>query len=198
MKIIEQHLTDNQFLRNITFKSQIVLHHTVSKSGKNVKDWFQSNPERVAVSFVVETNGDIYELFDSQYWAYHIGKGSSTKDNMKAIGIEIANEGGLILKDGLYYWNNMAGNPKYIYKGVPIILEKEFRGFKAFASYTSAQFKAVNELLNMLCKKHSIPHKWIGNLEYNKANFQFNGIVAHCNLRADKSDISPAYKQETI
>lgn len=198
MKIVSQPLTEDQYLKNITFKSQIVLHHTVSKSGKNVKDWFQSNPERVAVSFVVETDGTIYELFDSKFWAYHIGKGSSTKDNMKSIGIEIANEGGLILKDGLYYWNNMAGDPKYIYKGVPIQLEKEFRGFKAFASYTEAQFKAVKELLDVLCKKHNIPHKWIGHLEYDKKAFDFLGIVAHCNLRPDKSDISPAYKLERI
>lgn len=197
MNIIKQPLTDNQYMKNISFKSQIVLHHTVSKTGKNVRDWFQSNKERVAVSYVVETNGDVYELFDSKYWAYHIGKGSSTSDNMRSIGIEIANEGGLLLKNGLYYWNNTI-NPKYVYKGTPVILEKEYRGFKAFASYTDEQFETVKELLDLLCDKHNIPHKWIGNLEYSKKAFDHLGIVAHCNLRPDKTDISPAYKLNKI
>ena len=93
MKYIKKHLPEGQYIAEKSKKTQIVLHHTVSgSSAENVINWFATDPGRVATAFVIDKKGDVYELFDPQHWAYHIGKGSSSNHNKASIGIEIVNE----------------------------------------------------------------------------------------------------------
>jgi N-acetyl-anhydromuramyl-L-alanine amidase AmpD len=83
-------LTDDQYYKEETAKNLIVLHHTVGGSAKSTFDYWQGNPEHIAVSYIVERDGTIYEVFDPKYWAHHVG----SKDprniavNKRSIGIE--------------------------------------------------------------------------------------------------------------
>jgi len=193
MIIIHKDFPENQYYKQLCKKTQIVLHHTVSSTATSPIDWWKQTPERVAVPFVVDKDGTIYQIYDSIYWAYHIGKGSTTQQNKQSIGIEIVNEGILVQKtigkDRRFFW--LDGKQEYLGK----VFENSslWRGSRFFASYTSSQYEAVRELLIELRKEFNIPRKVITNYEYNKSYFDFNGIVSHHNLRADKSDISIAF-----
>lgn len=184
-------------------KKKIILHHTVSAIGKFVDDWFKSDhgKSKVAVPYVIDKNGDILELFDPRYWAWHIGKGSSMQDNKESIGIEIVNEGPLYKRDnGKFYWWVDGAYPqgRFEYKGEPFELEEEWRGHKYFASYTQPQIDSLMELLEHILATFDIPRHCVRDFNYDRQYYKFNGVLMHCNLRQDKTDLSPAFDLATI
>ena len=192
MKIVKTTLPSVEYFPIERKKTQIVLHHTVSASGKGVSAWFASDKgkSRVAVAFVVDKDGTIYQLFEPKYWAYHIGKGSTQRNNENSIGIEIVNEGSLTKKGNDFYWFD--GKNKY--EGKAVKLDKPFRGVEYFASYTNEQVQAVKELLAYLLQEFPLIHKEFSNtFEYSPSWLTFNGVVMHVNLREDKTDLSPAF-----
>jgi N-acetyl-anhydromuramyl-L-alanine amidase AmpD len=106
----------DQYVQEETLnKLQVVLHHTVS--GGNDEDvgsdvrWWRSKGERVATAFIISRGGQIFQLFNTDFWAYHLGltgefiaeqraldpnvKGNKEL-NQLTIGIEIDSWGGLI------------------------------------------------------------------------------------------------------
>lgn len=169
--------SDQYFQGQSTDKLQIVLHHTVSGDkggvGGDVK-WWRDKGERVATAFIVARNGDIYQLFNTDYWAHHLGITSdfikaqgTTKSNKylnkQSIGIEIDSWGGLKqASDGKWYptimfsKNNLQSQE--IREGAAPITDvtlynKEtnypqgFRGFYGFETYTTAQLDATRDLI---------------------------------------------------
>lgn len=101
---------ENQYIRDKTNKIQIVLHHTVSGDKGGVSGdikWWRYKGERVATAFIISRDGGIYQLFNTDYWAYHLGltsdfinsKGTNKSNeylNEITIGVEIDSWGGLI------------------------------------------------------------------------------------------------------
>ena len=136
-------------------------------------------------------------LFRSpKYWAYHLGL--TTSDNVpcnqKSIGIELVNEGILtrqsVGKDIIYKWTYGNYSEKVFQN--PTL----WRGSYFYAEYTEAQIIAAALLCKKLCADFGIPKNVLGNFDYSKSNFNYNGIIGHCNVRADKSDISPAFNYD--
>lgn len=187
---------EKQYIKEETEKTQIVLHHTVSDSNniKGVLDWWESNTERVATAYIINKNGHIFEVFDPKYWAYHIGKGSTTEDNKKSIGIELVNVGPLTKIDDKYYWWN--GTKEY--KGEIYECREEWRGSKYYASYTIEQMLAVGSLVKALCLRFKIPKIINMSYGYKSEYMNWEGVVSHHNLRADKSDVSRAFNYEYL
>lgn len=204
MKILTTELLpDFEYFPESRKKIQLVLHHTVSQVGKYVDDWFKADKgkSRIAVAYVIDKNGDIFQLFeDPSYWAYHIGKGSTTMQNKKSIGIEIVNEGQLFKRsDGNFYWWIDKDYPegRYEYTGGVFELDDEWRKEKYFATYTEEQVKALKELTEQILLKFPlIKRRVLCNFNYNPDNANYNGILMHCNLREDKFDLSPAFNIE--
>lgn len=189
MEIQKKYLLENQYYQDRIPKTQICLHHTASAEADPAYNWWKFTAEHVAAAYIVDKSGEIFECFDPACWAWHIGKGSTKLHNQRTIAIELVNEGWLTRKWNGYYWYN--GHFKY--SGINIF-EKEWRGQKYWAAYTSEQIIAVTELTAQLCKMFSIP-----NCVYTKYDYKaellnsFSGIFSHCNVRSDKSDISPAF-----
>jgi N-acetyl-anhydromuramyl-L-alanine amidase AmpD len=205
MKILlSEILPEFEYFPESRKKIQLVLHHTVSAVGKYVDDWFKSDKGRskVAVAYVIDKNGDIFKLFNPSYWAYHIGGDSTKMCNMKSIGIEIVNEGVLYKRDnGKFYWWVDKDYPegRYEYKGKEVfeLEEGDWRGYKYFANYTKEQIDALKELTEqILIDFPLIKRRVINNFNYDSNNSIFNGILMHCNLRKDKTDLSPAFNIE--
>lgn len=202
MKIIQSPLSEKQYYKTEQPKRMIFLHHTVSGDGvAGDINWWQTTPERIATAYIVDRNGDVYQTFDDKYWAHHLGittaqlkKFGSTVSNERinqiSVGIEIDSWGGLTEKNGKWY---NAGNKEMPVEKVEI-LDKPYRGFKAFEKYTKEQIQSVKELLLMLNKKYGIK------LTYNDNIFEFNekavkgtwGLWSHTSVRPDKSDIYPS------
>lgn len=174
-------------------KNHIVLHHTVSKSEKGVYEWWCNDGKKVATAYVVDKDGKIYEYFDPKYWSYHLGGKAAKCHNINSIGIEIANEGALTFKDDNYFWFN--GKNKYLGN----VFEYEWRGVKYWAEYSKEQFNSVVELIIYLCDKFNIPKVVYDKLDFNFDLLDnFRGIISHCNVRNDKTDISPAFNLQHL
>jgi N-acetylmuramoyl-L-alanine amidase len=183
-----------------TEKRKIILHFTM---GYLKGDIATLTKQHVSVPFVVGRNGNIYNLFASKFWSYHLGPsamGGNTAMSKECIGIEISNIGPL-LKSG----NNLVTT--YSKDDVYCSLEEtqfytklktKYRGYEYYASYTDAQYKAVIQLIKFLCAKYDIPKNTLAEaVRYNimtATDFtKFKGILSHVNCRTDKVDIGPAF-----
>lgn len=136
MKTISHIFPENQYYKERTEKKGIVLHHTVS--GDSVVsdiDWWKSNSERVATPIIIGRDGEIHQLFSSEYWAHHLGikkahfehfglPESNNKINREFIGVELDNWGGLVSKNSKYY--SFSGQE--VAKENVVHYENEFRG----------------------------------------------------------------------
>jgi len=202
-------LPAGEFFEERAPKDLLVLHHTVSGSFKSVWDYWNSDRNkdgsrrRVAVAFVVDKDGMVYELFDPACWAHHIGsplQGNLLADK-RSIGIEIVSEGGLVEHDGGLWW--MDG--KIHYKSTTqsaYRLDAPWRGYRIFDAYEEAQIATLEELVPDICQGFGIPKKLLPAAD--RTNYRpdclanFNGILAHCNLRPDKSDVHPGFPWERL
>jgi len=196
----------------ITNKIQIVLHHTVS--GPSVQGdvyYWENNGEKVATAFLVSRLGEIYQLYNSEFWGIHLflnndpfvkmeNEYGANYDNIplfrqnmekQTIGIEIDSWGGLTQKsDGTWvnaYNGDVSVDDVQLYDG-------GFRGYKGFEKYTQIQIDAVGALLRSLKEKYSNI-----SLKYNDDMWDFSpnamnrqeGVWTHVSYREDKSDCHP-------
>lgn len=177
-----------------TEKDLIVLHHTVGGTAKSTIDYWKTDPNRIATAYIIERGGEIYEIFEPKYWAYHLGlKGSAGAVDKRSIGIEIASEGGLTQRDGkLYCFDKISDRTiftqEYYDHGMP------WRGYRFFDAYSDEQIAAVTELVNLLCEQFKIPRKSPANhFDADEGYRGFTGIIGHHHVRSDKSDVHPGF-----
>jgi len=193
MKIIEEFLNPGQWIPQSQPKSQIVLHHTVSSTVSSTVNWWNQTKDRVGVAYIIDKNGDIWNVFPDDEWAYHLGKGTTSYHNKKSIGIEIINEGPLIKKNKQYYWFD--GKAKYSGN----LINYPWRNYEYWPIYTDEQFLSLSKLLKLLLLKYNnINKELITHNEYDKNLLEFNGIISHCNVRLDKTDTSPALDKNLL
>jgi N-acetyl-anhydromuramyl-L-alanine amidase AmpD len=221
LEIVDQILENGEFYSEETQKTTIYLHHT---AGSHRPDWVingwdtddvvdattkKKTAKIVATSFVIgglsTTNGEstydgkIYRAFDEKYWAHHLGckLSNNTTLNKQSIGVEICNYGPITLgKDGLFY--------NYVNKPVPkemvVKLDKPFRGYNYYHTYTDKQIEATKNLILYLKAKFptislKTPLLTLEGYELdNNAKSGVPGIYSHSNVREDKFDLSPQTK----
>ena len=208
-KFVNYPLSPNQYLRTITAKAQIYLHHTAGNSSAvNTARFWNGNEDRIATSYIIggrvknsstEKDGDIVELFDTQYWAYHLGLKQEVFSEKKiayqsldkiSIGIEICCWGQITkMADGIYrnYVNGIVP-PEEV-----IELPTAFKGYKFWHNYTDAQIESLKSLLQYLCDKHKIDKTYRDDIfgVTERALRGENGIFTHNSVRKDKVDIYP-------
>ena len=187
MKIIKKPLDDNEYYHDEYNKTQIYLHHTVSSTVDSTYNWWQQDPKRIGTAYIVGKDGTIYEVFDPKYWAYHIGLGVSQYEK-QSIGIELVNESYLTKRDnGNYYWLDN----KARYRGQ--VIEDEWRGQKYWADYPNEQVYAVVDLVKHLTDEFDIKKQVLMTYDYDTSSVNYEGVLSHCNVRQDKTDVSVAF-----
>lgn len=211
-KIKQFPLDENQYLKQVTAKTQIVLHHTAGNSSGigTIRGWNNDDRGRVATCVTISGkgkstdtyDGQICQAFSSKYWAYHLGvkldvfRSKGVKYQLLdkiSIGIEICNWGPLE-KVGDKFYN-------YVDREVPTDqvceLETPYKRHKYYHAYTDAQIESVRQLLVYWNKVHGIP------LNYNEENMWavsvdalkgIPGVYTHNSYRRDKTDVSPQPK----
>ena len=208
------------YFQDVISKKQVVLHHTVGGTAKSTFNYWVNQANHVATAYLVDRDGTIYEVFEPKFWAWHLGLklAQNSIANKQSIGIEIASAGPL--RSGkelnarlghdkfdvnyLYafdidvapfehakrYYDMNVDQAKFV--GVPT----PFRGYSFFDAYTELQVASVILLVNYLCEQFNIPKQLIPNqnkLEFDISTLNFSGIITHCNVRQDKSDLSPSF-----
>ena len=187
-----------------TTKDLIVLHLSFTHTKAVIKALTDESRGHVSASYVLAREGTIYQLFNSTFWSYHLGKGAiggNKKGSQRSIAIEIANPGYLVPEG-----EHMVGVYKQKYCKISDTnqyqeLEKPFRGQKYFATVTDQQYQSLILLLRYLTAYHDIPREFLSEGQRyttTKAVGNFKGIVSHTNFRKDKYDIGPAFKWTTV
>jgi len=187
-------------------KERVVLHFTTGYIRGDV--WMLTKPKpdpatRVSVAFIMARDGNIYNLFNSRYWAYHLGPtavGGNTPMSRSSIGVEISNIGPLVPQGQSL--TTTTSQDVYCHLSEPIYYRRaSYRGFNYYASFTEAQYNSLITLLRYLTVRFNIPRRFLplaSRYETRNDIPNFRGIVSHVNFRTDKFDIGPAFEWDRV
>jgi len=208
-KIKQVPLPESQYVKEVTEKRQIVLHHTAGNSSGpgTIKMWANDDRGRIATCVVISGkgqskdtyDGEICQAFSSKYWAHHLGiksdvfksKGLPQKPLTKhAIGIEICSWGPLEKRGDKFY--------NYVDREVAADqvtkLETPYKGHTYYHRYTDAQIESVKNLLLYWRDLYGIDLTYRDEDMWNLSTRALkgeNGVYTHNSYRKDKSDIHP-------
>ncbi len=181
-------------------KERILLHFTMGYLKGDIAR-LTTPGEHVSVAFVLARSGDIYGLFDSKWWSYHLGPsavGGNKAMSSSSVAIEISNIGPL-KASGTDLVTTYSASDVYCAlteSAYYTKLAKSYRGYSYYASFTDAQYTSLTKLLRLLTKKYNIPRTFLG-AENRYATLEHpenvKGILSHVNFRPDKADIGPAF-----
>jgi hypothetical protein len=202
---VKKHFPEDQYIQQKIKKIQLVGHHSVGGSvDSSISSWL-SNNERVATAFFVERDGTGYQLFDYNMWASHLYVAErANRIDMKykkkgqlydqiSIGIELANYGPAIPRNGRFY---------NIYNG-PIpeknVIKLDYRGYQYWEKYTQVQIdkyeQIILEIANQIPEiKQSIKNKtdFTDIFDVNIDALEMEpGLYSHTSYRYTKSDQVP-------
>lgn len=214
---------ESYYYKEETKKNLIVLHSTAGTLKADMGALTKAD-EHVCVSYVIARSGTIYELFDPSYWSYHLGAnavGGNKVNSQRSIAIELSNYGPLTkvgdsletIYSSLTYTDAngvMKKSARDVYCDMDEIeyyttVEDGYRGYTYFATFTDAQYKALDSLLDYLCGKFNIPREFIAADKrydvFGSANDakSFSGIATHVNFRkSGKWDLGPDFNWAKI
>lgn len=191
-------LPSGQYVQEKNKKDLIILHHTVGGSAKSTADYWKSDDKRIGTAYIVERDGTVYEMFDPEFWAYHVGSKVGNQIDRRSIGIELASEGGLTENNGkLYAFGVISARTEF--KGETYDAGQTWRGFRYFDVYDSAQVESTIQLVNHLCERFGIPKTLPANAwDYDAKYYNHIGVCGHAHIRADKSDVHPGFPWERL
>lgn len=182
-------------------KNLIALHHTVGGTAKSTYEWWKTRKGgtgTVGAAFMIDRDGSVYEVFEPQYWAYHLGTGYSP-DEKRSIGIELCSEGGLTYSNGyLYSFDRITERTKHSHvaeAGKHFDNKAVWRGYRYWDRYDPAQMRSLFHLVDWLCQEFRIPRMTPADHQATNLKLRgtFAGVIAHHQVRADKSDLHPGF-----
>ena len=185
-------LPRSQYVRRETAKDLVVLHHTAGGSASSSVAWWRQTRARIATAYVVGRDGTVYECFDPDYWASHLGVGGSIE--RRSIGIELANWGPLRYR----------GRTPVNWAGRAVdcdVVEHAWRGERYWEAYPEPQLQAAFALTRQLVARYGIDPDvapaQLGAPDTRRFR-RFRGVIAHHHVRADKTDVHPGFPWERL
>lgn len=190
-------------------KKRVVLHFTVGHLQGDITSLSDPNRGHVSTAFVLGRDGTVYQLFSSYYWSYHLGRGAiggNGSNSKTSVGIEVSSYGPLVRKgDNLEtVYSKRPGHDVYCSitdKDQYIELDKPYRGYKYYSTFTDEQYESIIVLLRYLTARYDIPRAFVEKdkrFEATSHGANFSGIITHVNSRADKVDIGPAFDWDRV
>lgn len=205
----------NYFRNTKEKKEKIVLHHTAGHLQGDLHSLTRGR-HPVSTAFVIARDGTIYQLFHSNKWSYHLGKGAigiNEIQSKQSIGIELSNYGYLIQRgnklETIYSRTKNKKGEEVIDEYCDIIdthlyqkLEASFRGQFYYATFTEAQYNSLATLIRYICNEYDIPNTFLPpNLRFGitQEAANFRGILSHVNFIArGKWDLGPVFDYELL
>jgi len=167
----------------------------VGGSAVSTFNWWQQDTRHIATAYLIGRRGTVYEVFEPERWAYHLGlKDTNRQYDKSSIGIELTSVGPLTWYDGGYYqFGKVSQGTRYdgkVFDITRVIKDKcTWRGWRFFAEYTGEQVEALRLLLEMLSKEFSIELTYPGSMVEVLDKVPDSGVYAHSHVRKDKSDV---------
>ena len=173
-------------------KTSIVLHLTAGYPGFS---WLMGGADHgCSAHFILGRDGWAYQLVPTEYEAWH-----ATWWNQNSVGIEVDNIGMLKEKKGNLV-SMYGSNDVYCSKDDKgVYVEKQYNGFKYWASWTEVQYTSCARLIKAICHKHKIPLYILPEERrykpFNKKGpdrQKFRGVCSHVNIAPEnRADIGP-------
>src|SRR5690554_46655 len=183
---------ESYFYKETTEKKNICLHFTVGNIKSDIATLTKPN-YRVSVQYIIDSSGNIYNLFPDRQWSYHLGAGAVGGNEFMSkntIGVELSNYG-ILVKSGKDLLD-VYGSKYCTLKDVDKYIKGSYRGKDYYASLSKEQVLACSDLIKHLSYVHSIPIKFKENLDSvfssNTEARNFSGIYVHSSVRKDKFD----------
>ena len=147
------------------------------------------NKRRVSIHFLIDNDGTIYQMLDTQHKAWHAGIKNGVGGNRKGIGVEIANAYYLKYQD--WYIKNGFGER-------PIVSDATVHGRKIepFLDFYPIQIKALMALWEAVHNELGIPYQYPSNsngalttgVHDDCVKGTFKGFCNHYNFTETKID----------
>ena len=138
----------------------IIIHYTAGNSTKTAVNVLKNPRIRASAHMVIGRDGKIVQLADLNVITWHAGNSSYTFPDKKrttfnkySIGIEIANDGFLIKKNGKFYnWYKKEVAEEFVYEG-------KHRNYpqtrsKYWHTFTNVQVKKVYDICKEIIKEY--------------------------------------------
>ena len=189
------------FYKDTPAKERVVVHFTAGYL-KGDMAALTKKDNHVSTPFVVARDGTIYQLFASKFWSYHLGKGAQGGNeamSKSSVAIELSNVAYLREKNGKLVDPYGAEYCSPGDQAACVKLDKAYRGYTTFATFTDAQYKSLTNLLRYLTATYKIPAEFLPEAQrYDvyKDVASFKGITTHVNYQPQsygKWDIGPAF-----
>lgn len=202
LNIEEYPIKETKWIKEKTNKKFIVIHHTASNY--NPYQWIEDldNESGIGASHYVigryakdiptsyDLDGKIIQLFNDDYWSYHIGLDKELEK--QSISIELCNWGPIN-----YDGTTISG--EQISRDEISDIGYDFKGYYLFENYSNKQIQSLIKLLIYLCNKWNIPFTPDGVKGYgmddgwfNELNLlNYNGIYHHGNFKSEQIDLYP-------
>jgi len=182
-------LDEKNYYKKEFKKHQIILGNSFTENLNHVDRWkYRLGGEYTrTATYTIDRKGNTFQHYDSKYYSDFV---NNKRVDKKIISIVIENQGWLLkdlLKDKYIDW---VGN---IYKRKAKVIEKRWRGFIYWDSYTSQQLKSAIELVSLLCEEYDIPLLCVGHNTYISGMEFFDGISYRSNYYKEVTDLSPAW-----
>ena len=208
LKIKQFYLQSNEYIHEKTIKDKITFH--LADGGPNAH-WLHSTFEydryqygySVAIAYGISgfdnhinfptKDGEIFEFFNPDFWAYHVNM--SKVDNCNNIGIEICNRAILVKKGNSFVDLNT---------GVEVppkeVEEIKFRGYQYWHRITDSQLESAFNLIQALRKKHPLIDEGIRKQKFDESWSDYNpsttykkGVFCHTNFKPapERFDLPP-------
>lgn len=189
------------FYKETPAKQRVVVHFTAGYLKGDIAALTKKD-NHVSTPFVVARDGTIYNLFSSKYWSYHLGKGAAGGNqemSSSAVAIELSNVAYLRPKGNDLVDPYGAQYCTLDDREAYVKLDKPYRGYTYFATFTDAQYTSLINLLRYLTRTYNIPAAFLDeskryDVYANVAGFR--GITTHVNYQPEsygKWDFGPAF-----
>ena len=136
-----------------TDKKQIIIANTFNNDMKHYVGWLNryNGLYQKTAAYTITKDGKIYNHYDPKYYSKFMW---ANMLNRQSIIILLENEGWLLKSNENNEYINWIGD---IYNKEKGIVEKRWRGYMYWASYTEKQIVSLELLVKALCDKFNIP-----------------------------------------
>ena len=182
-------LSENNFIKEETQKTQIVIGHTFNDEMRHFFGWQHryNGKYKKTAAFTIDAAGLIYRHFEPIYKSNFF---DSEELNNKSIVILLENYGSLTKDNEKKEYITWLGD---IYNKSKEVIDKRWRNNRYWDTYTTEQVDACLELVSKLCDDFNIPKKVISHNTKIDNFFDYSGVLYKSNLDKNFTDLNPSW-----
>jgi len=189
---IKYALSEKNYVRQETKKTQIVLGHTFNHDMKHFNGWqnrYNGKYNKTA-AFTIDAAGFVYKHFEPKYKSKFF---EHEELNDKSIVILLENYGWLNKDSEKKEFITWLGD---IYNKSSTVIDKRWRNNRYWDPYTLEQQDSCLSLISKLCEDFNIPKTVISHNTKIDNFFDYKGVLYRSNLDKNYTDLNPSWDFE--